>query len=166
MMAANDKEDVMEVRTSRGMSTVEIFPFLLIPVLIYNLLALFSAPPLAGATEPTLFATLRGEAFSLQMLSGSSLSLSWGDMLLLLAIVFLLVEIVKAPRTASPSIINHMLSMGVFIFCLVEFLMLRSFASATFFLMTMMVLLDAMAGMAVTIISARRDFDVSGGSSS
>ena len=152
----------MELRASRGMSLFEIFPFLLIPELIYNLLVLFSAAPSPGMIEPTLFATLHGEAFSLSMLSGSSLSLSWGDMLLLLSIVFLLVEIVKAPRTGSPSIINHMLSMGVFIFCLVEFLMLRSFASSTFFLMTMMVLLDAMAGMAVTIISARRDFDVGG----
>jgi hypothetical protein len=41
-------------------------------------------------------------------------------------------------------------------------LLLRSFASATFFLLTMIVLLDAMAGMAVTIISARRDLDVGG----
>ncbi len=154
----------MEVRASRGTSMFEIFPFLLIPVLIYNLLALFSAAPQPGMIEPTLFATLRGEAFSLSMLSGSSLSLSWGDMLLLLSIVFLLIEVVKAPRTGSPSIINHMLSMGVFILCLIEFLMLRSFASATFFLLTMMVLLDAMAGMAVTIISARRDLDMSGGS--
>ena len=154
----------MEIRASRGMSMFEIFPFLLIPVLIYNLLALFSAPQQPGMIEPSLFATLRGKALSLSMLSGSSLSLNWGDLLLLLSIAFLLVEIVKAPRTSSPSIINHMLSLGVFILCLIEFLVLRSFASSTFFLLTMMVLLDAMAGMAVTIISARRDFDVSGGS--
>jgi len=153
---------LMDVKPSGSMRAFEIFPFLLIPVLIYNLLVLFSAPVPAEALEPSLFATLRAEAFSLSMLSGSTLSLGWGDMLLLLSIAFLLIEIVKAPRTSSPSIINHMLSMAVFILCLVEFLMLRSFASATFFLMTMMVLLDAMAGMAVTIIAARRDFDVGG----
>jgi hypothetical protein len=140
----------------------EIFPFLLIPVFIYNLLALLSAPPAPGSVEPALFATLHAEAFTLPMLSGVSLSLTWGDLLILLSIVFLLIEVIKAPRTAAPSIINHMLSMGVFILCLVEFLLLRSFASATFFLLTMIVLLDAMAGMAVTIISARRDLDVGG----
>lgn len=153
----------MEVRTSRGgASTFEIFPFLLIPVFFYNLLVLFSAPPAPGSTEPTLFATLRAEAFALPMLSGTTLSLDWGNLLILLSIVFLLIEVIKAPRTSSPSIINHMLSLGVFILCLVEFLLLRSFASATFFLLTMIVLLDAMAGMAVTIISARRDLDVGG----
>lgn len=96
------------------------------------------------------------------MLSGTTLSLGWGDLLILLSIVFLLIEVIKAPRTASPSIINHMLSMGVFILCLVEFLLLPSFGTSTFFLLTMIVLLDAMAGMAVTIISARRDLDVGG----
>jgi hypothetical protein len=52
--------------------------------------------------------------------------------------------------------------MGLFIVCLIEFLLLRSFASPTFFLLTAIVLLDAMAGMVVTIVSARRDFDVAG----
>jgi hypothetical protein len=152
----------MEVKTTRGVDGFEIFPFLLIPVLIYNFLALVSAAPPPGTSEPTLLATMRSEAFSMHMLSGSTLSLTWGDLLLLVAIVFLLVEIIKATRTTASSIINHMLSMGVFVLCLVEFLLLRSFASSTFFLMTMIVLLDAMAGMVVSIIAARRDFDVGG----
>jgi len=153
----------MDVRTTRGGGgTYAIFPFLLIPVLIYNLLALFAAPAAPGSTEPGLFATLRAEAFSLPMRSGSTLTLTWGDMLILLSIVFLLAEVIKAPRTGSSSITNHILSLGVFILCLVEFLLLPSFGSATFFLMTMIALLDALAGMAVTIISARRDLDVGG----
>lgn len=152
----------MEAKTSRGFAGFEIFPFLLIPVLIYNLLALTSGPPPPGSTIATLPVTMRSEAFLVPMLSGSPLSLSWGDMLLLLSIVFLLVEVIKAARTTSPAILNHMLSLGVFIICLVEFLLLPSFASSTFFLLTMIVLLDAMAGMSVTIISARRDFDVGG----
>ena len=153
----------MEVRTARRSAGMyEIFPFLLIPVLIYNLLALFAAPTAPGGVEPTLFATLRPGAFSMPMLSGVNLLLTWGDLLILLSIVFLLIEVIKAPRTGSTSIINHMLSLALFILCLVEFLLIRSFASATFFLLTMIVLLDAMAGMAVTIISARRDLDVGG----
>jgi hypothetical protein len=77
-------------------------------------------------------------------------------------VILLLVEVIKSARTASPAIINHMLSFGVFIFCLIEFLLLPSFSSSAFFLITMIVLLDALAGMAVTIVSARRDFDVGG----
>jgi len=152
----------MEVKASRGVAGFEMFPFLIIPVLLYNLLALAAAAPPQGVTEPMLLTTMRGEAVALPMLSGASLSLSWGDMLLLLAIVCLLAEIIKATRTTAPAIINHMLSLGVFVLALVEFLLLPSFASSTFFLLTMIALLDAMAGMVVTIISARRDFDVGG----
>lgn len=151
----------MKLKANRAVAGFETFPFMLVPVLIYNLLAYLAATP-PGATEPPLLATMRGEAVAVPMLSGTSLSLSWGDLLLLLAIVCLLVEVIKATRTSAPAIINHMLSLGVFVLALVEFLLLPSFASSTFFLLTMIVLLDAMAGMVVTIISARRDFEVGG----
>jgi hypothetical protein len=143
-----------------GRARFEIFPLLLIPVLIYNLMVLISSSPPPGSNQPTMLATVSGEAFALPMLSGTPLSVSLGDLLLLLAIVMLLVEVIKSARTASPAIINHMLSFGLFIICLVEFLLLPSFATSAFFLITMIVLLDALAGMAVTIMSARRDFEV------
>jgi hypothetical protein len=150
----------MEVRSGRGLVGVEVFPLLVIPVLIYNLMALFSSARASESAEPTLVATLHSEAFALPMISASSLSLNWGDLLILLAIAMLLVEVVKSARTAAPAIINHMLTFGLFIVCLVEFLLLPSFASSAFFLITMIVLLDALAGMAVTIMSARRDMDI------
>lgn len=152
----------MEVRSTRPRNGLEVFPLLLIPVAIYNLMALFSPDSPPGSTEAALPAMMRSEAFALPMLSRSEMSLSWGDLLLLLAIVLLLVEVIKSARTASPAIINHMLSLGVFIVCLIEFLILPSFASSAFFLITMIVLLDALAGMVVSIISARRDLDVGG----
>lgn len=152
----------MDVKANRGIAIFEIFPLLFVPVLLYNLAALFSATPPPGISEPTLLATMRSEALALPMLSGVKLSLGWGDLLLLLAVACLLVEVIKSARTASPAIMNHMFSMGVFVLALIEFLLLPSFASPTFFLLTMIALLDAMAGMTVTIISARRDFDVGG----
>ena len=150
----------MEGRPSRRMIGIEIFPLLLIPIAIYNLMVLTSGDSAPGSTQPAMLATVGSEAVSLPMLSGASLSLSWGDLLLLLAIILLLAEVIKSARTASPAIINHMLSFGLFVLCLFEFLLLPSFASSAFFLITMMVLLDALAGMVVTIISARRDFEV------
>jgi len=152
----------LEIKRNRGFALAEVFPFLLLPVLIYNMLALTSGGPAPGSLEPGLAGTINAHAFSIPMMSGTSMALNWGDLFLLVAIMCLLVEVIKATRTTSPAIINHMLSMGLFIFCLIEFLLFPSFATSTFFLMTMIVLLDAMAGMVVTIISARRDFDVGG----
>ncbi len=150
----------MQVTGKSRMGLLEAFPLLLIPVLIYNLAVLLSSAPPPGSAAPTMIAAIAAVAIDLPMLSGTRLSLSWGDLLLVLALVCLMLEVIKATRTTSLAIFNHMLSMGVFVLCLIEFLLLKSFSTATFFLLTVIVLLDAMAGMAVSIVAARRDFDV------
>ena len=62
-------------------------------------------------------------------------------------------------------IVNHGLSILLFIVCLVEFLLLPAFATPTFFLLMAMVLLDVVAGFIMTIAAARREaglFDMAG----
>lgn len=139
----------------------DVFPYLAIPVMVYNLVALFAGDT-ANGNAPAILATIEATVISLPMLSGVRLELSWADLLVALAVAFLFVEVVKATSTASAGIINHMLSMLLFIVCLMEFVVLESFATAPFFIITLIVLLDALAGMVVTIVSARRDFGVEG----
>ena len=52
--------------------------------------------------------------------------------------------------------------MILFIVCLIQFLLLPNFATSTFFILMSMALLDVLAGVVVTIVSARRDFGVAG----
>ena len=85
--------------------------------------------------------------------------LHWGDVLLLLSLVMLFVELLKSTSTGTSAIFNHALSMLVFIVCLVEFLLHPAFATSTFFLIMIMSLLDVLAGVIVTIVSARRDVE-------
>ena len=58
------------------------------------------------------------------------------------------------------AIVNHSLSMILFVICLVEFLLLQGFSTSVFFLLTLMVLLDVLAGFIVTIVASRRDIDL------
>lgn len=139
----------------------DVFPWLLVPVLLYNLIALFTERVAADGT-PGMRAALDTPAVRMPMLSDVIMWLSWGDLIVIFAIVFLFVEIVKATSTASAGIVNHILSMVLFVACLLQFLIFASFATGTFFIITSIVLLDALAGMVVTIISARRDFGVEG----
>jgi len=146
----------MEDRTtSRPLDLLNHFPLLLIPVLICNLVAFVSSSPSPDHIEPGLAVALRADAFLLPMLSGTSLSLTWGDMLLLLTIVFLLVEAVRSTRRGGASIVNHLLTMAVFVLCAVEFLALPRFASSTFFLLTMIVLLQALSGISLWLVARR-----------
>jgi hypothetical protein len=76
---------------------------------------------------------------------------------------FFFVEILKSTSTGTATIANHAVSMIVFIICLIEFLLFKNFATSVFFILTIMSLLDVLAGVVVTIISARRDFTVGDG---
>ncbi|MEP3050448.1 MAG: hypothetical protein ABJP48_03455 [Erythrobacter sp.] len=139
----------------------DLFPYLLLPVLIYNLIALFSGGDGPQRT-PVISEVLDAAAFAIPMMSGVIMRVTWGELMVVLAVVFLFVEVIKSTNTASAGIVNHILSMLLFVFCLMQFLIFQSFATGTFFIITAIVLLDALAGMVVTIISARRDFGVEG----
>ena len=82
--------------------------------------------------------------------------MSYGDLLVFASLGILFIELLKSTTSRSTAIINHSLSLILFIFCLVEFLLFQAFCSSAFFLLTAMVLLDVLAGFIVTIASTRR----------
>ncbi|MGF2531662.1 hypothetical protein [Ralstonia pseudosolanacearum] len=131
-------------------------PLLALPVLIYNLICL----TLSGAFK-AVDANVRmtDKLFTIHMTSRAEWGVSLGDLLLAASLVVLFVELLKSTTSRRIAIINHSLSMVLFIFCLVEFLLFPAFATSTFFLVTLMVLLDELAGFIVTIVSARRDIE-------
>ena len=101
--------------------------------------------------------------FSIPMVSGSAWNVGTGDLILFLSLILLFFELLKSTSSQKVAIINHALSMILFVFCLVAFLLFKGFATSTFFLILTMVMLDVLAGFIVTIISARKDLDFAGG---
>ena len=85
-----------------------------------------------------------------------------GDLFLASALVVLFIELLKSTTSRRVAIVNHALSMILFVVCLIQFLLAPAFATSTFFLLTLMVVLDVLAGFIVTIVAARRDIDFSG----
>jgi len=149
------------------------FPLFIIPVGIYCLIALTtSGDPvmlmhgetvLSEKASP-LMEILGQKFFAVPMIGGNiEWVLTKGDALLLLSIAVLFMEILKSTSTGTATIMNHALSMIVFIICLMLFLLHANFATSIFFILTVMALLDVLAGVVVTIVSARRDFGVSEG---
>ena len=61
---------------------------------------------------------------------------------IVVALVILFVEILKATRNGSGSLVNHMLSMLVFIAFLVEFLLVQDAATQVFFILMTVALID------------------------
>ncbi|MCA8929888.1 MAG: hypothetical protein KDC18_17645 [Alphaproteobacteria bacterium] len=124
------------------------FPLLAIVVVLFNALAFF-APGLIEA--PLVDAILP---------SGAGFLVRYADALVGLGLVLLFLEIAKATRTSGAAVVDHALSMVVFVVCLVELLLVKEVASAAFALLTLMTMIDVIAGFTVTIAGARRDFGV------
>ena len=132
-------------------------PLLLIPVVLYNVVVLVGGS--GGDAVVQADALLRDPLFSITMTSGAQWTIGSGDLILFLGLILLFFELVKSTSSQRVAIINHALSMILFIAVLVEFLLLPGFATSTFFLIVIMILLDVLAGFIVTIISSRKDFD-------
>ncbi|MEE9272567.1 MAG: hypothetical protein V3U57_04790 [Robiginitomaculum sp.] len=137
-----------------------VIPLLVIPVLIYNIIAWGGA---TFSTAAAVRANLDEVFASVPMVSGAQWVITPGHALVTLGLVVLFFELLKSTDIGRAAIMNHAFSMVLFIICLVEFLMLDAFATSVFFLIMLMTLMDVMAGFMVTIASARRDFAVSNG---
>lgn len=135
-------------------------PLLLIPVVLYNIVVLFGGSGDAGVMQAD--ALLRDPMFAVTMTSGAQWTIGSGDLILFLGLILLFFELLKSTSSQRVAIINHALSMILFIGVLVEFLLLPGFATSTFFLIVTMILLDVLAGFIVTIIASRKDFDFGG----
>ena len=68
----------------------------------------------------------------------------------------------KATYTSGTSLLDHGLSMLVFVVCLIEFLMVRQAQTSVFFFITVATLIDVIAGYTIGIRVARRDIGFGG----
>ncbi|ESQ88717.1 membrane protein [Asticcacaulis sp. AC460] len=146
-------------KSKKEISVITAFPLLVIPWLVYNVLAVIAM--WSGAESGVAaYESVVTPLFSIPMpAGGTKWAVSLGDIILLGALICLFFELLKSTKSDKVAIINHSLSMVLFIACLVEFLLLRPFATSIFFLLTAMTLMDVLAGFIVTAISARKDID-------
>ncbi|HEY7229581.1 MAG TPA: hypothetical protein VH558_04345 [Pseudolabrys sp.] len=127
------------------------FPLLLVSFAIYNIIA-FLMPGVSWTDAVT----------TVHMVSGADWTMSAGDMLIVLAILLLFGEIMKATRIGVRTVVDHALSLILFLGMTVEFILVRQAATATFFLLLVISFIDVLAGFAVTLRSAQRDLTVEG----
>ena len=127
------------------------FPLLLVPFAIYNIIA-FLMPGVSWT----------GALTTVHMVSGGDWSMSAGDMLITLAILLLFGEMMKSTRIGIRTVVDHALSLILFLGMLVEFLLVKQAASGTFFLLLVISFVDVLGGFAVTLRSAQRDLTVEG----
>lgn len=132
-----------------------LVPLMVLPLVLYNLGLV--GPFGAAAGQPWT-----NELFSVSMMSGGVWSMTLGDAMVVVALAMLFIEVVKATRTSNASIVDHLLSTLVLIVFIVEFLLVQGAATSLFFTLTIVSLVDVLAGFSVSLRGARRDLSVGG----
>jgi hypothetical protein len=125
------------------------FPLLLVPFAIYNIVA-FLMPGVSWS----------GVLLTVHMRSGADWTLSAGDVLVAFAILLLCGEVLKAARISARNVVDHALSLLLFLGIFAEFILVRQAAAATFFLLLVISFVDVIGGFSVTLRSAQRDLAV------
>jgi hypothetical protein len=127
------------------------FPLLLIPFAIYNIIA-FLMPGVSWSSPLT----------HLHMASGVDWTMAAGDLLVAFGILLLFVEVLKSTRIGIRTVVDHSLSLLLFLAMGVEFILVRQASTSTFFLLLVVSFVDVIGGFAVTLRTAQRDLTIEG----
>jgi hypothetical protein len=114
------------------------FPLLLIPLAIYNIIVFLM--PGVSLADPLVELTLT---------SGTEWPVTLSDTLLALGMLLLLLEVIKGARPGAKYIIDHLLSLIVFGAAAAEFVLWPKFGTSTYFLLTLLALVDFLSGIAL-----------------
>ncbi len=127
-------------------------PLMILPLILYNL----GLTGLLGGGDNPWESVL----FSLPMISGGTWSMTLADLLIVIALALLFVEVVKSTRTSNASVVDHLLSILVFVLFLVEFLLVGGAATSLFFVLMVIAAVDVLAGFSVSLRAASRDVNL------
>ena len=125
------------------------FPLLIIPFAIYNMIA-FLTPGMSWTDKVA----------TIHLISGQDWTVTPEEMLLAFSILLLGVEVIKAARTGLRGLMDHILSLVLFVVMLVEFLLVARAGTSTFFLLMTISFVDVLAGFIITARTAQRDIQI------
>ncbi len=101
-----------------------------------------------------------GDAYSMTLASGAEMTLRGGDFFVIAGLIALFLEMLKAARPGRAAVLDHILSVITFVVALVAFRLVDYAGTATFFILTLMALIDVIAGFAISLFAARRDLAI------
>jgi hypothetical protein len=111
------------------------FPLLLIPFVLYNMIIFLLNMPFSE------------EVFSLPLLEGRSLPVTTADLLVMLGMLLLYVEVLKAARLGSKGVMDHVLSFLLFVGMAAELVLVPRAMTTTLLLLTALAFVDVIIGL-------------------
>jgi hypothetical protein len=126
----------------------DIFPLLLIPIVIYAIFALMAG---TGNSVDTFATDLEKSTFVITMPSGAPWGISGGNILVGFGILVFFYESIRGVAASPYAIVHHTISVLLSLGAMGAFFLFENFSTSTFFLLMMMCVLDMVAGVIANI---------------
>ncbi|WP_069472184.1 hypothetical protein [Candidatus Marithrix sp. Canyon 246] len=133
------------------LSIISYIPLFLVMLIVYYIMTL------AGVDF-----NAADKLFEISLPSGAEWALTSSNLFILFCVIVLFIEIIKSTRTGAGAIAENSLSILVFVVCLMLFMLYKPAGTSIFLIMTLMSLLDSIAGFTITVIASRRDLNLNG----
>ena len=130
--------------------------FLTFPLFAYVLIAA-NIVMLSGSVEQSMLNII---VFEFALPSSRSIVFTVSDIFIMGSLFVLYIEVFKATRVSTSTQIEHALSLLVFVFALVQFLIVPRLGNITFLIIVIASLMDVVIGFTVTISTAKRDLNI------
>lgn len=136
---------------------IALVPFTLVPLLIYVVASIFFSP---DATVTAASGQISAPPFwndtlmSMTLVSGQSWSLSAGDAIVTLALFLLLLALLRTASKRAMTVIGNMVVVVTLCVYIVLFLTMDFAGTSTFFLLTVIALIDTLATVSISMVAS------------
>ena len=129
---------------STFLKSISIVPTMLLPALVYGFIT-----PFTTTSKPMAVWNLS---------SGDMTVLTTGQLIILLGIICLGIEVIKATRMSAWGMADHITSLVLLLVMAILYLTVYGYGNGTWFLLCAMQAVDVAIGVIVSVSVARRDF--------
>jgi len=113
------------------------FPLLLIPFALYNMIAFLLNMPFTDTV------------FAIPLMGERRLPVTTGDLLVIVGMLLIYIEVLKATRLASKAVMDHVLAFILFAAMVAELALVPQAATPTLLLLTVLAFVDLITGLSV-----------------
>lgn len=129
---------------------LQSFPLLALGFMVYAVITMLSG---SNPARPWY----QAESMNISLNSGDVWHISSGDLFIGFSFGLFFIELLRSTRSGRASLMNHSLSVLVFVGALLMFTAVRGYGNSIFFMFTVMTFTDFLVGFIITTATARRD---------
>jgi ABC-type uncharacterized transport system permease subunit len=135
------------------------FPLLLIPFAFFNIVVFLLNMPLRDEGKSAVFTIPLASEATFPPVFDRSMPVTLGDLIVAIGILLLYVELIKSVRPGGKSMVDHLLSLILFLAMAGELLFVPRATSSTLLLLTVLGFVDFIAGLSVRLAQPRVIFE-------